>query len=81
MGKDKKGKINRIALQGAAVETVERFGSAVKEHIVSLTGSDRERGTTAKRSLKSVSKSKVSEEFKDSNLKQQACLLLNNNER
>lgn len=72
MGKDKKGKINRIALQGAAVETVERFGSAVKEHIVSLTGNDRERGTTAKRSLKSVSKSKVSEEFKDSNLKQQA---------
>ena len=70
--KEHKKKLEQKALQGAAVETVGRFGSAVKEHLVSFSGKDRELGTETTRSLKSVSKSKVNPEYKETNIKQQA---------
>lgn len=72
MDKEQKEKVKKKALQGAAVETVGRFGSAVKEHLVAFSGKDREAGTETTRSLKSVSKSKVDPEFKKTNIKQQA---------
>lgn len=56
MDKEHKDRLLQKALQGAAVETVGRFGSAVKEHLVSFSGKDRELGTETTRSLKSVSK-------------------------
>ena len=72
MDKEHKKKLEQKALQGAAVETVGRFGSAVKEHLVSFSGKDRELGSETTRSLKSVSKSKVNPEYKETNIKQQA---------
>ena len=72
MDKEHKDRLLQKALQGAAVETVGRFGSAVKEHLVSFSGKDRELGSETTRSLKSVSKSKVNPEYKETNIKQQA---------
>ena len=72
MDKEHKDRLLQKALQGAAVGTIEKFGSAVKEHLVSFSGKDRELGTETTRSLKSVSKSKVNPEYKETNIKQQA---------
>ncbi|MBQ7176623.1 MAG: hypothetical protein IJS08_04340 [Victivallales bacterium] len=55
-----------------AAEKTDRYGSAIKEHIVSYSGVDNENGTTLKRSLKDISKSKVNPDFEEQNLKQQA---------
>ncbi|MCH5312629.1 MAG: hypothetical protein J1E57_11875 [Prevotella sp.] len=60
------------AQSGAASETVDRYGSAIKEHHVAYSGEDREFGRTLKRGLKKTSQSKVSSEYKKQNLKQQA---------
>ena len=72
MEEKKRKRLITKALQGAAKEVVDRFGSAVKEHIVSFSGRDNENETISKRSLKSISKSKVNPEYKKQNLKQQA---------
>lgn len=72
MDKEHKKKIEQQALAGATAETVKRFGSAIKEHFVALSGNDRENGTEATRSLKSISESKVSKEYEKTNIKQQA---------
>ena len=60
------------ALGGAAFDTVRRFGSGIKEHIVAYSGTDNETGTALKRSLKSISQSKVNPDYAKQNLKQQA---------
>ncbi len=67
-----KENLRKAVAEGASSEIVQRFGSAGKEHIVSYTGVDNETGALLKRSLKSISRSKVNpaEEFK--NLHQQA---------
>ena len=72
MEEKKRERLKTKALQGAAKEVIDRFGSAVKEHIVSFSGKDNEKGTVLKRSLKSISKSKVNPKYKDQNRKQQA---------
>lgn len=72
MDKEHKKKVEEHALAGAATEVVKRFGSAIKEHFVALSGNDRENGTETTRSLKSISESKVSKEYKKTNIKQQA---------
>ena len=72
MDEKKKKSLEEKALQGAAVEAVNRFGSAVKEHLVAFSGKDNEAGTTATRSLKSIADSKVNEAYKEQNIKQQA---------
>lgn len=59
-------------VSGAAADTVSRYGGAVKEHIVAYSGIDNENGVKLKRSLKSISKSKVNDQYRDANLKQQA---------
>ena len=69
--KKKRNNVNPT-LAGAASETVKRFGSGIKEHIVINSGQDNETGTLLKRSLQDVAHSKVNPEFQDQNLKQQA---------
>lgn len=59
-------------IQGAATETVQRYGSAVKEHLVSYSGIDNETGQQLTKSLKSISKSKVNPKCYNQNIKQQA---------
>ena len=72
MDEKQKKELEKKALEGAAVEVVERYGSAVKEHHVAFSGQDNELGKEATRSLKSIAESKVNDSFKDQNIKQQA---------
>lgn len=57
---------------GAAAETVQRFGSAVKEHLVSYSAVDHETGQTLKKGLKSISEYKINPDYQEQNIKQQA---------
>lgn len=61
-----------IGLAGAEAEIVQRYGSAVKEHLVAYSGVDRETGEALKRGLKSISESKVNPEYAKQNIEQQA---------
>ena len=72
MKEEKKEALKKAAIEGAAVKTIQRYGSAAKEFLVALEGVDNETGKVYKRSLKSISKSKVNPEFEKQNLKQQA---------
>ena len=55
-----------------STSTVQRYGAAIKEHLVAYDGVDYERGTVASRSLKSVAQSKVNPNDSARNIKQQA---------
>ena len=43
--KDKQDDLLRAGIAGASYETLQRYGSAVKEHLVGLSGVDNETGT------------------------------------
>lgn len=64
--------LTETAIEGAVFEGVQKFGSAVKEHATAYSGIDNEAGTPLARGLKKIAKSKVSQEYKKTNLKQQA---------
>lgn len=55
-----------------STSTVQRYGAAIKEHLVAYDGVDYERGTVANRSLKSIAQSKVNHNDSARNIKQQA---------
>ena len=59
-------------LAGGNAETVHRYGSAVKEHIVAYTGTDNETGKQLKRSLQGISESATNQDYAQQNIKQQA---------
>lgn len=67
-----KESLERATLSGADAEIVQRYGSAVKEHITAYSGIDNETGKILKKSLKSISQSKVNPKHADQNIKQQA---------
>lgn len=68
----KKGSLINKTLEGGTAETIQRFGSAVKEHLSAFSGKVDENGKVLKRGLKTIAQSKVNEEFVDQNIKQQA---------
>lgn len=68
----KENEIIHAAIAGASAEKVQRYGSAVKEHIVAYSGIDNENGVQLKKSLKKIAESAVNPEYKTQNLKQQA---------
>ena len=70
--KDKEKSFDNIILANASSEVVDRYGSAVKEHVVAYSGVDNETGHQLTKGLKSISESKVNTENEYSNLKQQA---------
>ncbi|MDR0442152.1 MAG: hypothetical protein LBH44_01935 [Treponema sp.] len=71
--KDEKAKtLANVGIASAATEVVQRYGSAVKEHLVIYDGQDNEAGKTLKKSLKSISKQKINPDYEYQNLKQQA---------
>lgn len=79
MKKDKqnidKDTIIEVAIEGAATETVQRYGSAAKEHLTAYSGIDNERIGDDKRlsrGLKKIARSKVNPDYEKTNLKQQA---------
>ena len=72
MEKEKEKTYINVALEGAATEVVQRYGSAVKENLVAYIGIDNETGERLKKGLKDIAKEKVNPDYKDINLKQQA---------
>lgn len=52
--KDKQDDLLRAGISGASYEAVQRYGSAIKEHLVGLSGIDNEAGTCLQKSLKSI---------------------------
>lgn len=64
--------VQTVVIANATSPTVQRYGAAIKEHLVAYDGIDHERGTVASRSLKTVSQSKVNPNYVDKNIKQQA---------
>lgn len=72
-GKGKEGRaLINAGLAGAQAETVQRYGSAVKEHLVAYSGTDRETGEKLTKGLKEISKGKINPNDKVRNIKQQA---------
>ena len=69
---EKKNTYQNVILEGAATETVQRYGSAIKEHFVAYSGIDNESGEQLKKGLKQISESKLNPEYIKQNLKQQA---------
>ena len=61
-----------VIIEGASTETVQRYGSAVKEHFIAYSGIDNENGEQLKKGLKQISESKLNPEYIKQNLKQQA---------
>lgn len=61
--KDKQDDLLRAGIAGASYETVQRYGSAVKEHFVGLSGVDNETGTRLQKSLKSIQAQGTNDEY------------------
>lgn len=70
--KRKASTIQNVGVAGADTEVVQRYGSAVKEHLVAYSGVDNETGQQLAKGLKSISEHKINPDFADSNIKQQA---------
>ena len=67
--------ISKVAIEGAATETVQRIGTAAKEHLVAYSGIDNEKSGIdrfLKKSLKQIAESNVNPNYKTQNIKQQA---------
>lgn len=72
MNDEKKQSLENIALEGASAEVVQRYGSAVKEHLFAYSGVDNENNVQLKKGLKQIYDSKVNPDYEYANLKQQA---------
>lgn len=68
----KKKKAAAAGVASASTEIVQRYGSAVKEHVVSYVGQDNETGQQLAKGLKDISRSKTDAAHHDQNIKQQA---------
>lgn len=75
IGKDEKERqrtAENVGIAGAQAEVVQRYGAAVKEHLVAYIGEDRETGQQLKKSLKSISQEKISPKQPYQSVKAQA---------
>ena len=61
--KNKQDDLLRAGIAGASYETVQRYGSAAKEHLVGLSGIDNEKGRRLQKSLKSIQKQGTNDEY------------------
>ena len=59
-------------IAGSAYETVQRFGSATKEHYVAYSGQDNESGQGLAKGLKQISEQKLNPKYRYNNIHQQA---------
>ena len=78
MGDKRKKKISNkenlkiSGISGASTETIQRYGSAVKEYCMSYTGVDNEFGRHLKKGLKDIANSKINPNYEYNNVHQQA---------
>ena len=61
--KDKQEDLLRAGIAGASYETVQKYGSAAKEHLVGLSGVDNETGARLQKSLKSIQAQGTNDEY------------------
>lgn len=61
--KDKQDNLINSGIAGASYETVQRYGSAAKEHLVAYSGRDYENGIALQKSLKSIKEQGTNDEF------------------
>ena len=66
--------IEKSAIEGAAAESIQRFGSAAKQHFVAYSGVDNESGQELTKGLKAISEYAVSSDphYYEMNINQQA---------
>lgn len=64
--------LRNAAVSGASAEVIQRYGSAVKEHIVAKTGINNETGQIQTKSLDSIYKEKVHPDYEFQNTRAQA---------
>ncbi len=64
--------LERSVIEGAAAETVQRFGNANKQHFVAYSGVDNEVGKKLTKGLKEISEYNVNPDYETQNIKQQA---------
>ena len=64
--------ILNAGIAGSAYETVQRYGSAAKQHLVAYSGVDNEAGTTLVKGLKQIAEEKINPDYKYQNISQQA---------
>ena len=70
--KNKEEDVFRAGYAGAAYETVQQYGSAVKEHVVAYSGKNNETGKNPFKGLKQISEGKINQDYKYQNIHQQA---------
>lgn len=68
--KDNDKTLEHIIMEGASAETIDRYGKAASEHFTAYSG--KVAGEELSKGLKSISKSKVNDKYRDQNIKQQA---------
>lgn len=64
--------IKNAGIAGAGYETVQRYGSAAKQHYVAYSGQDNEIGKSLTKGLKKISEEKVNKDYEFQNIHQQA---------
>lgn len=70
--KRRKEDLRNAGIAGAAYETVQRYGSAAKQHYAAYSGVDNEAGTTLVKGLKQIAEEKINPDYKFQNIHQQA---------
>lgn len=64
--------VQTVTSASVSSPTVQKYGSAIKTHLVAYSGVDNETGQQFTRSLKSISQQKINPNYQHSNLKQRA---------
>ena len=72
MDEQEKKELKEKALEGAAFETVQRFGSAASEHFKAYAGFDAETGEPMIKGLKKIAESRINPANREANINQQA---------
>lgn len=70
--KERKENLLNAGITGAAAETVQRYGSAAKQHYVAYSGVDNETKKNLVKGLKQISEGKINPDYKYQNIHQQA---------
>lgn len=64
--------IKNAGIAGGSYETVQRYGTAAKQHYVAYSGEDNEIGKNVVKGLKQISKEKINLDYEFQNIHQQA---------
>lgn len=70
--KERRETIENSGLAGAQTEVVQRYGSAIKEHLSAYSGVDQEKGRKFRRSLKSIARYKINPNDRERVIKSQS---------